>query len=233
MTHPTGASLTPYRVDGNLQRPSRPAPSMAFRTPEQMCSAFMLRSALRNWPFTMADFEVLLEKMPTRLESQIDSVITLDIWLGDLSRTFNELWHWVSGTYPRVERTSSMSDTEPMRLVHDRYGREPSVRWGVLNLIAGGMQDYPGGRAAKDARDENAAGLQVLTAAALHGDWPRDFQVRLPGIELTGERWLTSGVPDLIWTSTYDYLSLGVMTSTYPDNLSTLPTFERLEPKPL
>lgn len=201
---------------------------MAFRTPEQMCQAFMSRSTLRNWPFSIVDFGVLLDTMPKGLQSEMRSVITLDIWLGNLPKTFEELWCWIHNVYPGAERTSSLSDTEPMHLVCDRYGEKPSVCWGKLNLLSGGSQNFPG-TAAEDVRGESAAGLQVLTAAALHGDWPRDFPVRLPGIRLTGERWLTGGVPDLIWTSTYGHLSIGAMSSTYPDNLSALPTFERLE----
>lgn len=175
-----------------------------FSDTPSVLEAFLVRNKQRNWGFTGEQIDAL-RNQAIELTSSLNQVITLDIWLGDLPTTFEELWSWnvaVHGADGTWRWDGLRSDEKHLRLLDaTRYGNQPSARWVVLDLTANHR------RAPKDVRDPaNSAGLQLLSASALHPAWvpaidyDAVLSVWLPGLQVTVpgmDAW--QGVPILHW----------------------------------
>lgn len=165
-------TLTSQWVRDLHRRLDAPPPGRTdlFRTPDEIFDEFVGWSRTQGWPFDYArHFKRLLETMPRHI-SRLDSVLTLDIWLGDLHTTFDALWAWlgaVHGENAVALQGGLRSDNKYMRVYGLPRSDTPSVNWTVLDLTASS------GKAVQDVRFARSAGLQVLTTAALHPEWPK------------------------------------------------------------
>lgn len=178
-----------------------------FMPPLTILASFWNRAQKRNWQFSVDQFEQLCEEMPVNHNSTLSSVLTLDIWLGDLGKTFEELWAWVRDEHQYTWRSDGLkSGKEQLRLLNpDRYGDQPSVKWVVVDLTAN--WDKQNGLRPCDVRDAaTSAGLELLTTAAIHPDWIRNMDYEtIPGVCLSGlwatvpGRYTWQHVPILYW----------------------------------
>lgn len=178
-----------------------------FSNPQEIFDRFVGYANEQNWPFFGTDqIEELHQQMPVGHVSTLDRLLSLDIWLGDLPTTFEALAGWIEYEQRRTGNgfwryDGLKSDPDHLRLLDsNRYGDKPSVRWVELDMTA-----HRGSRP-KDVRDKATAGLQVMTAFAVHpayppaidydtipGAWAAGLQATVPG----KEAW--TDVPILCW----------------------------------
>jgi len=147
-----------------------------FSTPQEIVAKFVFYAGFRAWPVT-ALLDDVHQQVPTEHVSNVHKVLTLDVWLGDLPTTFEELASWIGYGQRQIGRGfwryyGLKSDVKHLRLLDPkRYGEKPSVRWVELDLAAN--WDTKNGVAPNDARDpKTSAGLQVMTAFAVHPAYP-------------------------------------------------------------
>ena len=190
-----------------------PVPQI-FSTPQEILGHFAFYAGNQGWPVANL-IDQLTEQMPTDHVSSLDHLLTLDIWLGDLPTTFEALAGWIEYQSRQAGNgfwrwDSLKSGAKQLRLLTpDRYGDEPSVKWVELDMTANR------GSRPKDVRDKSSAGLQVMTAFAVHpayppaidydtipGAWAAGLQANIPG----NEAW--TNVPILYWYRTYREVSL-------------------------
>jgi hypothetical protein len=163
-------------------------PSTSFSAPQAILDWFKGYSEWRRWPFDDEVFERLKLSMEPTYVSRHDAVLTLDVWLGELPLTFEELVGWITqatrNTYRSLWRHPSMSSTpNALRLLDSsRYTERPSAKWVHVDMLANRQSGGMSGAAPRDIRvPGQSAGLQVLTAAAVHPhvylqqDMPEDF----------------------------------------------------------
>jgi hypothetical protein len=119
----------------------------------------------------------LREQMPHNHVSSSNKVLTIDVWLGDLPITFESLAAWIGFEQRQLGRGfwryyGLKSDAAHLQLLDPhRYGTIPSTRWVEVDLAAN--WDKENGVAPNDVRDpKNSAGLQVMTALAVHPTYP-------------------------------------------------------------
>lgn len=178
-----------------------PVPAI-FSTPQKVYDRFVAYAGDQNWP-VFDDHQVINvhQTMPRDHVNSLDHLLTLDIWLGDLSITFEALAGWIEYEQRQAGNgfwrwDSLKSGAKQLRLLNpDRYGDEPSVRWVELDMTANC------GSRPRDVRNpETSAGLQVMTAFAVHPAYPPaiDYDT-IPGAWLPG---LQANVPgDGDWRS--------------------------------
>lgn len=212
------------------------ATAILFRSPSDVYEAFVARAVHLGWPYTKEQLNALREQRPKRFISRSNRVLVLDIWLGDLKTTFDALVAWNVDVHPAVEVNYLQTDHAHLRLVRpDRYGATPSIRWVVVDLTAG--RDRENGAAAIHARDsDDAAGLQVLGAAAQHPLWPPAMAAdapievpwaRLPGIIATD--YGVEHVPVLNWIKVHGLLQIGMLGADVAHYGYALPTYRDLD----
>ena len=181
-----------------------------FSTPQEVLGRFAFYAGNRGWPLTNF-LNPLKEQMPTDYVSSLNKVLTLDVWLGNLSITFEALAGWIEyeqrqagNGYWRYDGLKS--DGKHLRLLDpERYGIEPSVRWVEVDMLAN--WDKANALRPRDVRDpKTSAGLEIMTAYAVHPAYPPaiDYETIpgawLPGLQVTlpgGEAW--ASVPLLGW----------------------------------
>jgi hypothetical protein len=192
------------RNHGNWATPNTQpvvGPSL-FSTPQDILAKFAFYADSQDWPVS-AVLDQLHQQMPTDHVSSLDKLLTLDVWLGDLATTFDALAGWIKDEQHQVGNGfwryhGLKSDAKHLRLLDpQRYGRQPSVRWVELDMTAN--WDKQDGVAPNDVRDAKiSAGLQVMTAFAVHSAYPLAIDGKtipsawLPGLEVfvsTGAAW--------------------------------------------
>jgi len=190
-------------------------PPALFCTPQEVLGRFLIYQGENDWPFGLDILSQLRETMPTNHVSDLNKVLALDVWLGDLPTTFEALAGWIE--YEQRQAGNGFwrwgelrSDAKYLCLLDPkRYGKLPSVKWVELDMTANR------GSRPKDVRDKSSAGLQVMTAFAVHpayppaidydtipGAWAAGLQANIPG----NEAW--TNVPILYWYRTYREVSL-------------------------
>jgi hypothetical protein len=147
-----------------------------FSTPPEILAMFVSYAGFRAWPVTGLP-DHLHEQMSTDHVSSPERVLTLDVWLGDLPTTFESLAAWIGFEQRQLGRGfwryyGLKSDAKHLRLLNPgRYGKKPSVRWVEVDLTAN--WEIQKGVVPHDVRDpETSAGLQVMTAVAVHPAYP-------------------------------------------------------------
>lgn len=192
-----------------------PAPQI-FSTPQEILARFTYYAIHQGgWDIGEGWIKQLEDSMPADHVSTLDHLLTLDVWLGDLPTTFEALAGWIE--YEQRQAGNGFwrwdglhSDTEYLRLLNPkRYSDRYSVRWVELDMTANR------GSRPKDVRNESSAGLQVMTAFAVHPAYPPaiDYET-IPGawatgLQLTGpgyEAWTL--VPILYWDRRYRKVDL-------------------------
>ena len=191
-----GEWVDSLRVKLRPPSPMLPTFKNLFRTPEQLFEAFKARNTERKWGFTDEQVRQLREQMPTLHKSTLQRLLTLRIWLGELSLTFEELWSWNKDVHDATWRWDYLkSDKKHLRLLNGRtYGKEKRVEWIVIDVTANR------GEAPKDVCSPSTSpDVEILAAAALHPDWPKAINydtipsVWLPGLQasaLDGGDWM-------------------------------------------
>lgn len=152
-----------------------PSTGTRFSSPEDIVEKFRAYAASHGWPFSEDRLKQLERETPASHVSRHDSVLTLDVWLGSLYATFEHLKAWIDyesqGCYRAIWRHPTLAaDPAHLRLFDStRYGDELTVRWVELNMFAN--RSSPGTAVPREIRaPETSAGLQVLTALALHSE---------------------------------------------------------------
>jgi hypothetical protein len=152
--------------------------------------AFLARSDARNWDISMTAKKRLHEKIlgldihESTCTSTLSNAFSLDIWLGDLVTTINELRLWVSDVHPFWQWPDLLLDTQHIRFTEavaksGRYGKEPFVRAVALDLNA------HRGKAPRDVRNAHSAGFETMTAFAVHKNYPSQINYdAIPGVWL-------------------------------------------------
>ena len=191
--------------------PSTSSTPGLFSTPQEVLSRFVYYAIHQaGWDFGSGWLEQLEDQMPVNHVSNLNHLLTLDIWLGDLPTTFEALASWIE--YEQLQAGNGYwrwdelkSDTKHLRLLDpERYGTAPSVRWVELDMLANR------GSSPKEVRDpKKSAGLQVLSGFAVHpayppainyetipGAWAASLQAAIPGVRA----W--TSVPILDWLRT-------------------------------
>ncbi len=210
-----------------------PVPQI-FSTPQEILGHFAFYAGNQGWPVANL-IDQLTEQMPTDHVSSLDHLLTLDIWLGDLPTTFEALAGWIEYQSRQAGNgfwrwDSLKSGAKQLRLLNpDRYGDEPSVKWVELDMTANR------GSRPKDVRDKSSAGLQVMTAFAVHpayppaidydtipGAWAAGLQANIPG----NEAW--TNVPILYWYRTYREVSLSAARDGGRDSDYAVPEVREL-----
>jgi hypothetical protein len=192
--------------------PSVPA---IFSTPQEILGYFVFYAGNQGWPVTGL-INQLTEQMPTNHVSTLDHLLTLDIWLGDLPTTFEALAGWIKYQQAQIGNgfwrwDNLKSGVEQLRLLNPkRCGKKPSVKWVELDMTANR------GSCPKDVRDPKvSAGLQVMTAFAVHPNYPPSIDYdTIPGARMAGlqatipgyEAW--AHVPVLYWVRSNREVSL-------------------------
>lgn len=178
-----------------LLAPPVPTFENLFRTPEQLFEAFKARNTERKWGFSDEQIRQLCEQIPTLHKSTLQRLLTLRIWLGELSFTFEELWSWNKDVHDATWRWDYLkSDKKHLRLLDGKlYGKQLSVEWVVIDVTTNR------GEAPKDVRNPSTSpDVEIFAAAALHPDWPKAINydtipgVWLPGLQATvpgGDAW--------------------------------------------
>jgi hypothetical protein len=212
--------------------PPAPTFDQLFCTPEQIFDAFVVRARDRKWTFSDEQLQQLREAMPTLHKNSLTSVLTLDIWLGDLPTTFEELWSWNKDVHAKTWRYDGLkSDKRHLRLLDSKcYGNQPSAKWVVLDVTANR------GQAPKDVREPaNSPAFAVLAAAVLHPEWPKAINydtipgVWLPGLEATVPGWdAWRYVPILHWYEFDHGLDLRAYWDDYRYSDYAVPVFREL-----
>lgn len=210
-----------------------PVPQV-FSTPEEILGRFSYYAGFQDWPVTDL-LDQLKQTMPTDHVSSLDHLLTLDVWLGDLPTTFEALADWIKHEQKIIDNgywryDGLKSDAEHLRLVDPkRYGKTPSVKWVELDMTANR------GSAPKDVRDDGSAGLQVMTAFAVHpnyppaidyeaipGAWAAGLQANIPGYEA----W--TDVPILYWYRFYRQVCLVAYWDGYRYDYYAVPVVREL-----
>jgi hypothetical protein len=151
-----------------LARTAYASPADLFRGNKDVYDAFMARAKWSKWGFTQGQFKQLRSEMPPLDTVDITGVISLEVWLGDLQRTYHELDCWSTGRDPRLPIDGNAA-WSTVRSTHRRhFGDTPTVRWVKLDLssrlgslVELGMAEVP----------RCASGYAVLATAALHPEW--------------------------------------------------------------
>ncbi len=186
-------------------------PPALFCTPQEVLGRFLIYQGENDWPFGLDILSQLRETMPTNHVSDLNKVLALDVWLGDLPTTFEALAGWIE--YEQRQAGNGFwrwgelrSDAKYLCLLDPkRYGKLPSVKWVELDMLAN--WDKRNGTQPRDVRDpKTSAGRQVMTAFAIHpayppaidyetipGAWMAGLQANIPG----SEAWAL--VPILRW----------------------------------
>jgi len=187
-----------------------------FSTPQEIYDRFVAYAGGQNWPvFDNHQVINVHQTMPVDHVSSLNKLLALDVWLGDLPTTFEGLAGWIEyqsrATGNGFRRWDELrSDAKHLRLFDSaRYAKKPSVKWVELDMTANR------GARPKDVRDKTSAGLQVMTAFAVHpnypsaidydaipGAWAAGLQASIPG----REAW--TDVPILSWSRTDREVSL-------------------------
>jgi hypothetical protein len=193
-------------VEADLSRVDRdafaallaPATPAMFRSVSEVYQAFVERAQARNW-FSSQQLnelaECVEEHINTNFKSTLSGAFSFDIWLGDLQKTFEELWLWAADEQTRLGHNhwrydGLKSGKEELRLLHPkRYGNKPSVTPVILDLTANR------GKSPRDVRDPvTSAGVEVLATAALHPQWVASIDYdRIPAVWLSGLEATTPG----------------------------------------
>ena len=139
-----------------------------FATPQEMLQTFRNANMFRGWHFTDAQLDQLAATMPTDHISRLNSALTLDVWFGDINRTFWTLWDWaetrVGGAEVGIRRPLRFGGK--LRRQPREFFANQTVQWGVLDLTVNA------GKSPNDLRDaDDLAGTSLLAAAALHTEW--------------------------------------------------------------
>jgi len=210
-----------------------------FCTPEEILARFTFYAGNQGWPVTNL-IDQLTEQMPTDHVSSLNSVLALDVWLGDLPTTFEALAGWIKHEQHQAGNgfwryDGLLSDAKHLRLLNpDRYGTEPSVRWVKLDMLA--HWDKRNGTRPRDVRDSSkSAGLQVMTAFAVHPAYPPaiDYETIpgawLPGLQATipgSEAWTL--LPILYWNGDDREVGLGAYWDDDRYRFYAVPEFREL-----
>lgn len=215
-------------------KPPTPTFEQLFRSPEELYADFVAESPQFGRRFAPKQLESLRRSMPVDFTSRLDSVLVLDVWLGDLPTTFEMLWEWnqaVHGHQNTWRYDSLQSWPGKLRLLDpERYGNQPSVRWVVLDLTANR------GERPKDVRNAaTSPGTAVLAAAALHPEWATAINYdTVPGVWLPGLQATVPGarpwqyVPLLLWNRFFRTVYLSAHWDGLWDPDYAVPVFREL-----
>lgn len=226
----------PGRIDrGAFAALMVPPVPQIFSTPQEILGYFAFYAGNQGWPVANL-IDQLTEQMPTDHVNSLDHLLTLDIWLGDLLTTFEALAGWIEYQSRQAGNgfwrwDSLKSGTKHLRLLNpDRYGDEPSIKWVELDMLANR------GSRPRDVRNpQTSAGLQVMTAFAVHpayppaidyetipGSWAAGLQANIPGFEA----WTLA--PILYWGRYDREVDLSAYWDDYRDDNAAVPVVREL-----
>ncbi len=222
------------RAFADLLAGSVPAAALKLWSTADVLRAFVARNNERGWGFTREQISTLEVSMPADAVSRLDDMSSLEIWLGDLPTTFEELWAWNVHVHGSAWRYDGLkSDSQHLRLLdpEQSYSSQLSARWVKLDITANR------GQTSEDIDDSMGyPGLAVLAAAALQPIWlPAIDRDGLLGVWLFGLLAMIPGehawrnVPLLFWDhGSHDEVGLHARWSGHRRRDCTVPVFKKL-----